>query len=105
MSCPFFGASIHFDHLFRFTSHGAESNQCALITSAHSPCWMEVGEATAPDWTNCPRNPEFVALNIFETFHTDVVSAKQADVRLLASVRHLSGLMRIRESVAWESKL
>ncbi|HTA46411.1 MAG TPA: hypothetical protein VK789_28405 [Bryobacteraceae bacterium] len=33
------------------------SNQCALITDAHSPCSMEVTLNKAPEWTECPRNP------------------------------------------------
>ena len=62
MSCPFYSASLHFE---RGVNHGgvlsnSGGNQCALITSAHSPCWMEIGESRAPDWTACPRNPEFV---------------------------------------------
>lgn len=40
----------------------AVSNQCALITSAHSPCWMEVAEQREPMWEECPRNPEFVTV-------------------------------------------
>lgn len=36
---------------------GAESNRCPLVTTAFSPCRMEV-EGKLPDWTNCPRNPD-----------------------------------------------
>lgn len=62
MSCPFYGVSLVFwpeGAQFVRTS-SALSNTCALITSAHSPCWMEVGEARAPDWAECPRNPVWV---------------------------------------------
>jgi hypothetical protein len=103
VSCPFYGASIHFDHLVRFP--GPSGNQCALITSAHSPCWMQLEEGAMPNWTSCPRNPEFVATAVFENLHTDIVSGRQADVRLLASVRDLNRLMRIRLSVSGEPKL
>ena len=61
--CPFYSASLHFE---RGVNHGgvllnSGGNQCALITSAHSPCWMEVGESRAPDWATCPRNPQWIA--------------------------------------------
>lgn len=58
MSCPFYGVSL-------FVLPGGPvlvptpGNRCALITSAHSPCWMEIGENAAPDWETCPRNPAF----------------------------------------------
>lgn len=94
-SCPFYGVALHVNqHDFRVLIPSG-GNQCALITSAHSPCWMEVAEDRAPDWAQCPRNPEFVALNIFETLYEDVVTARQADVRMLASVRDLALRMRI----------
>ena len=66
-ACPFYGCSLHglpasvpnFPRApVLIPSSG---NQCALITSAHSPCWMEVAENAAPDWAQCPRNPEFLA--------------------------------------------
>jgi len=67
VSCPFYGASLVLEdrglgrvgpaHLLSF----GESNRCALITSAHSPCWMEVGEQRSPDWAECLRNPEVAA--------------------------------------------
>jgi hypothetical protein len=66
--CPFYGASIHWGRLIVVGRNVNEaylpSNQCALITSAHSPCWMEVGESRPPDWAACPRNPEFAAPGI-----------------------------------------
>jgi hypothetical protein len=72
MSCPFYGASTialrdpvnlalpapGFGDLVTIHTGG---NRCGLITSAHSPCWMEVGESRAPDWAACPRNPEYPA--------------------------------------------
>ena len=100
---PVYGASLV--HIGRLGQAGWQqlervgvSNRCALITSAHSPCWMEVGENAAPDWAQCPRNPEFVAMNILVNLHNDLEAATQADRRLLASVRALAGLMRIRDA-------
>jgi hypothetical protein len=74
MSCPFYGKALYFDqapvpesepiHAALAWFPAARNNRCALITSAHSPCWMEVGEARAPSWPQCPRNPEFFATQI-----------------------------------------
>lgn len=33
------------------------SNQCALVTDAHSPCIMEVIAKRTPDWEQCSRRP------------------------------------------------
>jgi hypothetical protein len=69
MSCPFYGAAL-MDVDRGMGRHGppvlmaSRGNECALITSAHSPCWMEVSESRAPAWAECPRNPEFVATQI-----------------------------------------
>jgi hypothetical protein len=41
-------------------------NQCAIITSAHSPCWMEVSEKRPPDWAECPRNPKFMTNDMLD---------------------------------------
>ena len=63
-ACPFYGYSLdHNPERLRFSTalNHSGGNQCALITSAHSPCWMEVAENAAPDWAQCPRNPEFLA--------------------------------------------
>ena len=57
---------------------------------------MEVEEKREPDWSQCPRNPEFVAFNILDNLHSDVVNARQEDVRLLRSLSHLNRLMRMR---------
>ena len=62
-ACPFYGAALFVSRepepmAVTFPTMG---NQCALITSSHSPCWMEVGENAAPNWVQCPRNPEFLA--------------------------------------------
>ena len=59
-SCPFYGASLVQYLTFSPNFILSGGNQCALITSAHSPCWMEVAEQGAPDWAQCPRNPEFL---------------------------------------------
>ena len=57
LACPWYGQSDAFAG--RFVPR--QGNRCALITSAHSPCWMEVGEHRNPDWAACPRNPEWAA--------------------------------------------
>lgn len=67
MSCPFYNASIMAEDrgMGRTSLHLVQgpgpSNRCALITSAHSPCWMEIEEERTPDWEACPRNPMWVA--------------------------------------------
>lgn len=64
MSCPFYGASVVFraaGGAGRVMQNPMPGNQCALITSAHSPCWMEAIEGTPPDWEHCPRNPDLLA--------------------------------------------
>ena len=58
--CPFYATSlvqpfIAGAHPYLIESPG--SNQCALITSAHSPCVMEVAHFP-PIWAACSRNPE-----------------------------------------------
>jgi hypothetical protein len=53
--CPFYNASIWRGELVRFP--GEPGNRCALITSAHSPCRMQIA-GRDPDWKTCPRNPE-----------------------------------------------
>lgn len=60
MSCPFYAQALH--HVGRHAGlvtngwvliENPGSNQCAVITGAHSPCVMP-----KPDWAGCPRNPE-----------------------------------------------
>jgi hypothetical protein len=65
MNCPFYAHALHqvTRHLVPELSGwmlipNPGSNQCALITGAHSPCCMEVDEKKAPDWSECFRNPE-----------------------------------------------
>jgi hypothetical protein len=60
VSCPFFGKALIGGHErpVLFPSHG---NQCAMITSSFSPCWMTTGEERPPRWEHCPRNPEWLA--------------------------------------------
>lgn len=58
--CPFHGRYISMTpQLVEVFPVG--SNNCALImtTARRSPCWMEVAEKREPDWSQCPRNPEF----------------------------------------------
>lgn len=60
MPCPFYAHSLLFDSLaIRPTTLAPlpRSNRCALITSAHSPCRMEM-EGLWPHWRECSRNPE-----------------------------------------------
>jgi hypothetical protein len=53
VSCPFYGyAQIgRHDDKILFPSFG---NQCALVTTAHAPCSMEVA-GRIPDWKTCDR--------------------------------------------------
>lgn len=50
MPCPFYGFSgqPQFNALF-----GTGGNQCALVTTAHSPCRMEVHEHCEPNLEEC----------------------------------------------------
>jgi hypothetical protein len=59
MSCPFYAHGL-------LQSPGdprdvmlipEDSNRCALVTSAHSPCVLEIAGAH-PDWGICRRNPD-----------------------------------------------
>lgn len=68
----------------------SQGNHCALITSAHSPCWMEVGEGRAPEWTACPRNPEFV---------TEVIRGLPAEARFNAHAEYMDQL-RVQRAIA-----
>lgn len=57
--CPFYAHALHYlpATVTKVTPWvlipNWRSNQCALITSAHSPCIMN-----EPLWPECPRNPE-----------------------------------------------
>jgi hypothetical protein len=61
MGCPFYAQALR---QVSWIAGGwmlipnPDSNQCALITGAHSPCCMEVDERKAPDWSECFRNPD-----------------------------------------------
>lgn len=46
-SCPFYGCSLVHGGSVMLPSGG---NQCALVTSAYSPCYMSGTEHRAPDW-------------------------------------------------------
>ena len=50
--CPFYGRVVAFDRIFM-----QGGNQCALITSAFSPCGMEF-DGDRPYWRACRLNPE-----------------------------------------------
>lgn len=64
MNCPFYAQALH--NVGRHTGlatngwvlvENPQSNQCALITGAHSPCMLEV-VGIEPRWELCVRNPE-----------------------------------------------
>lgn len=91
--CPFYGASIvSTGHVIRFGEGG--SNRCALVTSSHSPCWMEVGEAQPPEWAICPRNPEYIAMNLHDALN-NIRDDSERDDRLFAAVSYLMHLMQL----------
>ena len=79
--CPFYGAAIHCGLLV-----GIGGNRCALITSARSPCWMEVAEWRPPEWAACPRNPDFIAA----AYVADDETARLARERGHEALRHLA---------------
>lgn len=63
MNCPFYSfAQIgRHDDKILFPSYG---NQCALVTTTHSPCSMEVA-GLIPDWKTCERyDPKSQALSL-----------------------------------------
>lgn len=55
MSCPFYAHSLFPHDWILIENH--RSNQCALITDAHSPCILEFTFHRPADWATCPRNP------------------------------------------------
>lgn len=95
-NCPFYGRSLVFGTTLHDDFGG--SNRCALITSAHSPCWMEVSEQRAPDWPLCPRNPEYAAANVFVGAADPVEDEAQeaAATRIATCIRHLNLLQITR---------
>lgn len=57
-NCPFYAASLFFRRgVMPAIISNPTSNQCAIITDAHSPCRMQVFEGQEPDWKRCMRNP------------------------------------------------
>lgn len=55
-NCPFYGRAL-FAHMalpVKFVLLDTRGNQCAIVTDAHSPCWMEINDQPV-DWTVCPR--------------------------------------------------
>lgn len=97
MSCPFYNAELRVEDrgMGRVTNHLVTgpglNNRCALITSAHSPCWMEVGESRAPDWAACPRNPEFV---------TEVILGLPGEARFNAHAIYMHDMQIARATAA-----
>lgn len=72
MGCPFYGVELYVNQHDMRMLPPTFGNQCALITSARSPCWMEVAEEREPTWALCPRNPEFVTV----TFRSEAELAR-----------------------------
>lgn len=60
MSCPFYGMSLIMGLPGGAVLVPTEGNQCALMTAAHAPCYLETERHLAPDWERCPRNPEWL---------------------------------------------
>lgn len=91
MSCPFYGRTLVVEERGRESVYLVApanhlSNQCALITSALSPCWVETEESETPDWTECPRNPEVMAgMSMTDNAH-----------RCFKQLKHLRDLQRAR---------
>lgn len=57
MICPFYAQSLHLLRIGEWLLIPNEkSNQCGLITDAHSPCVMQL-ECRIPRWRDCQRNP------------------------------------------------
>lgn len=56
--CPFFAHYLHLDPRISggILIPNPNSNQCALITDAHSPCIMQLDDKQ-PSWRGCQRNP------------------------------------------------
>jgi hypothetical protein len=86
--CPFYGMSLVNKSGRMMIPTGG--NQCALITSAYSPCWMEGAEKRAPDWAACPRNPEFV---------TEVIRGVPAEARFNAHATYMDEI-RVQRGIA-----
>jgi hypothetical protein len=54
--CPFFGRSLNAHPGVEPVLIATRGNSCALITTAHAPCYMQV-DGAEPEWKNCDRNP------------------------------------------------
>lgn len=93
-SCPFYGGALAYagERHPRLIVFQTQSNQCALITSAHSPCWMEAIEGLAPAWAECPRNPEYAADNVFRGSMSleETAAQESATERITAALRWLN---------------
>lgn len=59
MNCPFYGHAIFLAPSSTqrpsppFILFGQRGNQCAIVTTSHAPCLMEM-EGKKPDWIWCP---------------------------------------------------
>jgi len=56
MNCPFYGRMAYQSHLYGAPALAlllaTQGNQCALVTTVHSPCMFDAVQA---DWRACPR--------------------------------------------------
>lgn len=91
VGCPFYGHAF----ISAFGAlHATGGNQCALITSSHSPCWMDVGEHRSPDWSDCPRNPEWLTARFGTPDHQKRFREHHADLQELQCLRNPDGESR-----------
>lgn len=64
MPCPFYGKSA--SELFRILTPSG-GNQCALVTSRHAPCALEIAGDDHPELKNCEWSQSQRAIE-FERF-------------------------------------
>lgn len=94
MNCPFYMHSLTRLTMGKWVFHeNPSSNQCALITEAHSPCQMQVA-GMVPQWNSCARNPSSTPVAIKLT----VLERKVIDD--VATRRNVSGDVIIRQALA-----
>ena len=53
MNCPFYGRHTVLRGAAFPILIAQQGNQCAVITTAYSPCRMEI-DGQEPDWRTCP---------------------------------------------------
>jgi hypothetical protein len=56
MNCPFYGRQMYQTGLIGgprpILLIGTNGNQCAIVTTSHAPCRMEI-DSEEPDWKTC----------------------------------------------------